>query len=99
MSGERDIRAVMASAAMNAILDVNQAEDGVSSIDPGLVEQAMVLVVAMLLEADPGIRRRSKMREATDRFARATRLQLEAFREEYERTGRRGWDAVPVTQQ
>jgi hypothetical protein len=99
MSGERDIRAVMASAAMNASIEANRAEDGTATVDPQLAEQAMALVVAMLMEADPGILTRRDMREAADRFSKIVRLQVEAFREEHERSGRRGWDSVPMTRQ
>jgi hypothetical protein len=39
------------------------------------------------------------MREAAEQFAKIVRIQVEAFRDEHGRTGRRGWDALPMTRQ
>jgi hypothetical protein len=89
------IRAVMASAAMNAILDVNRAEDGSATADVHLVEYALAVVVAMPFEADRTIVTADDMRDAVERFAALVSTQLAAFREEHLRIGGCGWAAVP----
>ncbi len=99
MSDARDIRAVMGSAIMNAILDVNRAEDGTSTVDPEKARHALVIAIGMILEADPAIRSMKDMRDAGDLVGREVRMQIKALREEHERTGRRAWDATPVAVQ
>jgi hypothetical protein len=88
--------AAMATAAMNAILEVTRADDGASYIDPTLCRQALVACLASVLEADPKIQTRRDMREACELVARETRMQMQAVRDHFEETGERGWDAAVV---
>lgn len=96
MSDTLDQRAVMGSAIMNAIIDANRAEDGSALIEPAGARQALVVALAMLMEADPAIRTPKEMREAAEGIARDLRLQLRVLRDHHVTTGERAWDATPI---
>ena len=91
-----DQRAVLGSAIMNAIIDANRAEDGSVLVDPVGARQALIVSMAMLIEADPAIRTPKDMREAAEGVARDLRLQLRGLRDHHATTGERAWDATPV---
>ncbi len=99
MSEPIDPAATMGSAILNAILDSSRVEiDGVSTaiVNPQDAERAIIVALAMMLEADPTIRTPKDMREASERIARGVRLQLRVLRDHHEATGTRAWDAVPL---
>lgn len=94
---KRAHRARIGTAVMDAIIDMHRAPDtGVAVVDPEDVRHALVLSLAMLLEADPSVRTPKDVREAADAIAREIRVQLRALRDHHERTGERAWDARPV---
>jgi hypothetical protein len=89
--------AVMGAAIMNAILDANRDGTGGAVVDSIKALQALTLSIAMILEAEPGLRTAKAVREATDAVARDLQMKHRALRAAYEATGRRAWDAKPVT--
>lgn len=94
---KREHRARIGTAVMDTIIDMHRAPDtGVAIVDSEDVRHALVLSLAMLLEADSAIRSPRDMREAAEAIAREVRVQLRFLREHHERTGERAWDARPV---
>ena len=78
---------------------MNRAEDGTSTVDPEKARHALVIAIAMILEADPVIRSMKDKRDAGELVGREVRMPIKVQREENERTGRRAWDATPVAVQ
>ncbi len=97
MSQTTDPVAVMGAAIMNAILDANRNETGEALIDSMKAVQALVLSIAMILEAEPGLRTPKEVREATEAIARDLRSKYRGLRAAYEATGQRPWDGAPIT--
>ncbi|TVV75533.1 hypothetical protein [Sphingomonas solaris] len=96
MSQPVDPVAVMGAAIMNAILDANRDEAGGAVVDSKKAVQALVVSMAMILEAEPGLRTPKEVREASEAIARDLRVQYRGLRAAYEATGRRAWDATPI---
>lgn len=95
---EKDIRAEMAAAISNAIINHGtDAGDGETAIDPEQARQALVISLAMILEADPRSQTARGLREMTERAIGELKMQTKRFRRTFETTGNRGWDARPVT--
>jgi hypothetical protein len=88
VSEEPDIRAEFCAAMMNAVLDVARSPTGDgSSFNPEDVRQALAIMAAAFIEADPVMRTAKDLREAAEVFGRDLRIQLRAQRAAFEATG------------
>lgn len=60
------------------------------------VVKGLTLSLAMILEAEPGVKTPKEMREVADVIAKNLRVQIRQLRATYGATGKRAWDAMPV---
>jgi hypothetical protein len=97
MGGRADIRAEMAAAISNAIIDHgSDAGAGETTIDPDQARQALVTSLAMWIEADPRAQGHRGLRDMTELAVRELKTQTRHVRMRFVETGERAWDARPV---
>ncbi len=96
-----DIREMLAAALLNTVMDahVGTDADGLLTIDPAIVQEAFAIALATMLEADPRLTTPKSIREASEKVGQQVRLYVRAFRERYQETGTRIWNAHAVTRQ
>lgn len=97
MGGKQDVRAEMAAAISNAIIDHGtDAGHGETTINPDQARQALVTSLAMWIEADPRAQGHRGLRELTDLAVKELKTQTRGIRKRFDETGDRAWDARPV---
>lgn len=84
------IRKEMLSGFLKAMLLASEAEvngERVAYINSAIAVDALLHLLAAILESRPEIKTRKDIREATQALEKRLRLGVEGLREEYERTG------------
>ena len=77
---------------MDQIIGVIRSARHEESVEGGLMHlqkslNAMMLLIAMLVEEEPSVRTKKDIRERSEEFGRAFRIQLQHLRDYRERTG------------
>lgn len=88
----------LAAEISNAILESNRVGDDII-VDPDMTREAMVLVLAAMLEASPDIVTPRDMRLAAESVAAELKNGIKAMRASYEATGQRLWNAEIIRRQ
>lgn len=91
------VRKEMLSGFFKAMLLASEAEvDGerVAYINSTIAVDAILHLLAAILESRPEIRTRKDIREATQALEKQLRLGVEGLREEYERSGKRAMPGI-----
>lgn len=91
-----DRRVQMCAAVLNAILQNNRLEDGSIIIDADDTREALIIALATIIEAWPGLDTPGDIQLACERVSIDLEEKVQVMREQFEQTGKRPWNAGVV---
>jgi hypothetical protein len=95
-----DLRETLISAILETVLEVHRGNADVPIIvDANIVQDALVVAMATIIEAALSLRTSRDMREAGEHVGKQVTFYLKAMRRQYEETGARLWDGQTLTPQ